>query len=283
MKTIILNSTNIVSGSNNSQFIYNFPAGGVNFQKEEIAVSNISIFYSWFNINSSLYNNNIFKYYWQGTPYTVTIPNGNYQISELNEYLQYIMIQNNHYLINSSGQYVYYLELQLNISQYAVQFNAFPIPTSLPSGWTAPSGWSGYPVTTETPQIEILSTNNFKDIIGFNAGIYPNPVQSTNYSKLSDYSPQVSPISSMVMECNLINNNLSIPSKLLYAFTVQNVSFGEVLNISVPEYSWNDISDGWYNSLQLEFKDQNLRNVQIKDNQIVILLVIKKKNELSIR
>lgn len=279
MKTIILNSTNIVPGSQNSQFYYNFPGGGVHFQKDEIAVSNISIFYSWFNINSTLYNNNVFQYYWQGVPFTVTIPTGNYQISQLNDYLQFVMIQNNHYLINAVGKYVYYLELQLNISQYAIQFNAFPIPTSLPSGWSEPVGWSGYPVTEETPQIEILSTNNFKDIIGFNSGIYPNPVQSANYSKLSDNSPQVSPISSMVMECNLINNSLAIPSKLLYAFTVQNVSFGEVLNISVPEYSWNDISDGWYNSLQIQFKDQNLRDVQIKDNQIVILLVIKKKTE----
>ena len=76
MKTIILNSTNIVPNSGNSNFIYNFPAGGTQFKNDEIALSNISMYYSWFNINQALYNNNVFNYIWLGTTYVVTIPDG---------------------------------------------------------------------------------------------------------------------------------------------------------------------------------------------------------------
>ena len=282
MKTIILNSTNIVPNSGNSNFIYNFPAGGTQFKNDEIALSNISMYYSWFNINQALYNNNVFNYIWLGTTYVVTIPDGNYQIKELNDYLQWVMIQNGHYLVDGGGNYVYYLELILNVSRYAVEFIASPIPTALPSGWSNPAGLV-FPATATTPQIQILSTNNFYKIIGFNAGTYPTPTQSTIYSKLSDTAPQVSPINSIIMECNLINNNLALPSKLLYSFTIQNVAFGDVLNISVPEFSWNDIADGFYDRIQIELKDQNLNSIQINDSQIVILLCIKKKSEIAIK
>jgi hypothetical protein len=281
MRTLILNSTNIIAGSNNTQLTYNFPAGSVQFKDDEIAVSSLSIFYSWFNINSSLYNNATYVYKWLGVSYTVTMPDGNYSVSELNTYLQNVMITNGHYLVNASSQNVYYLEWILNPTYYAVQLNSYPIPTALPVGWSNPAGVV-FPAVAETPQIQILSTNNFKDIVGFNAGTYPSPVQATNYSKLSDNAPQVSPVNSVVMECNLINNPYSTPSKLIYSFVVPNtVVFGEVISVQPPEFVFNDIQDGFYNSISITFKDQNLRNMIIQDPQMVLLLTIKKKKEVS--
>jgi hypothetical protein len=281
MRTIILNSTNLVAGSNNSALTYLFPAGAVEFKNDLIAVSSISMFYSWFNINAQLYNNNKYNYIWRGVSYTVTMPNGNYSVAELNTYLQNVMIANGHYLVNSASQNVYYLEWILNTSYYAVQLNSYPIPTALPSGWTNPAGLT-FPAVAETPQIQILSTNNFKDIVGFNAGTYPNPVQATVYSKLSDNAPQVSPISSIILECDLINNPYSTPSKLIYSFAVPNsVSFGENIAIQPPEFVFNEIQNGFYNQLTLTFRDQQLRTMVIQDPQMVILLTIKKKEQVS--
>jgi hypothetical protein len=208
------------------------------------------------------------------------MPNGNYSVAELNTYLQNTMIANGHYLVNGSSQNVYYLEWILNTTYYSVQLNAFPIPIALPVGWTNPAGIV-FPAVAETPQIQILSTNNFKDIVGFNAGTFPSPVQSTNYSKLSDNAPQVSPVQSVVMECSLINNPYSTSSKLIYSWAVPNVSFGEVIQIQPPEFIFNEIQDGFYNSITVTFKDQNLRNMIIQDPQIVLLLTIKKKFEES--
>jgi hypothetical protein len=281
MRTIILNSTNLVAGSNNSALTYLFPAGAVEFKNDLIAVSSISMFYSWFNINAQLYNNNKYNYIWRGVSYTVTMPNGNYSVAELNTYLQNVMIANGHYLVNSASQNVYYLEWILNTSYYAVQLNSYPIPTALPSGWTNPAGLT-FPAVAETPQIQILSTNNFKDIVGFNAGTYPNPVQATVYSKLSDNAPQVSPISSIILECDLINNPYSTPSKLIYSFAVPNsVSFGENIAIQPPEFVFNEIQNGFYNQLTLTFRDQQLRTMVIQDPQMVILLTIKKKEQVN--
>jgi hypothetical protein len=283
MKTIILNSSNIDAGSNNTQLTYKFPVGGVAFKDEEIAVSQLSIYYSWFNINASLYNNNSYTYTWiDGTTHTITMPDGFYTVSTLNFYLQDQMLQNLHYYTDSGGDIVYFLEWEINVSRYGVQLNAYPVPTPATAtslGYTLPAGatWGALPLVASTPQLTILATNNFKDIVGFNAGTYPPVVQSTNYSKLSDYIPQVSPVNSIVMTCNLINNPLSNPSKLLYSFTPANASFGELITIQPPEYTWNEISNGYYTQITINMLDQNLNPIQILDPQMVILLSIKKK------
>ena len=90
--------------------IYRFP-NSVQFQNNHIAVSSVSMYYSWFNISATL-NNNKFYYTWYnaagiisvgGNPYfTVTVPDGLYEVSQLNSLLQFNMINNGTYLINTT-------------------------------------------------------------------------------------------------------------------------------------------------------------------------------------
>ncbi len=112
MNTIILNSSNVVLGTNNSTLTYNFP-NSITFDNHEIAVHSINMYYSWCNISSAL-GNNTFSYVWYNgsTPSTITIviPDGLWEISDLNNFLQYQFIQNGDYLINATGKNVYYAE-----------------------------------------------------------------------------------------------------------------------------------------------------------------------------
>ena len=287
MRTLIISGSDLVPNDFfNNKYSYQFPVGSVSFKDDQIAVSSVQIFYSWFNISSattgSRYNNNSFQYVWYdnagSTTYTVTIPDGYYTIETLNAYFQSVMISNGHYLRNSSGQNVYYLELTENPTYYAVQFNSFAIPTALPAGYSNPAAIT-FPAVATTPQIIISSTNNFQDIIGFNPGTYPNPVQSTTYSKISDFTPQVSPVSSVVMTCSLLQNRYAIPNTLLYSFTASGTSFGDLINEKPPELSFNDIADGAYNSIEISFLDQDLRDIKINDTQLIVLLVIRNKYE----
>lgn len=288
MRTIIISGTDLIPNDYyGNKFRYDFPVGSVSFKDDQIAVSSVQMYYSWFSITSSTtgsrYNNNIFQYYWydntgQIGPFTITIPDGYYSVATLNAYLQSRMVANNHYLVDSFGDYVYYLELVENPSAYAVQFNSFPIPTALPALWTNPGGMT-FPAVASTPQLVVLSTNNFKDIIGFNAGTYPTITQATNYSKISDYTPQVSPVSSVVMTCSLVQNRYAIPNTLIYSFTPAGTSFGDIINVQPSELSFNDISDTTVNSIEITFLDQNLRDIKLNDTQLVILLVIKNKYE----
>ena len=90
--TLLLNSSNVV-GSNNNTFQYNFISGSFKIPEgSEIAISQATIPYSWYNITSN-YNNNTFGIRWVTTgasTQTFTLPDGFYTVSDLNAYIQQI-------------------------------------------------------------------------------------------------------------------------------------------------------------------------------------------------
>lgn len=280
MRTIVLNNLNVVSGTNNSRYLYKFP-NSVNFKDHQIAVSAVNMYYSWFSITSSI-GNNSFQYVWYNnggaTTKTITIPDGFYSVADLNAYLQSQMVANGHYLLDSLGDYVYYLEFVINASTYSVQLNSYAIPTALPTGYTNPASIT-FPATATTPQVIIASTNTFKDIIGFDAGTYPDPVQTTTYSKTSDYTPQVSPTQSVVLSCSLLNNPYANPNTILYSFAPTGTTFGSLISSVPNELIFVDIQEGVYPDFFIEFWDQNFQKLTIQDNNVVIMLVIRKKGE----
>lgn len=290
MRTIIINGNNVVPNSLNDTYTYRFPNGAVNFSNDQISVASISMYFSWFNITSattsSQYNNNIFQYTWYNnagaTTYTVTIPDGYYEINDLNSFLQYTLVQAGQYLVDAAGDFVYYLEFVVNPTYYGTQVNAYPIPTALPMGWTNPAGMT-FPVVASTPQLTVLSTNNFGTVIGFNPGTYPPAPQTVNYSALSQNAPQISPVNSLIMTCNVLDNPYSNPKTLLYSFNPAGTPFGALINIQVPQFAFVDIYDGQYTDLTIQFFDQNLNRIYINDSNIVVLLVIGKKEQYILK
>lgn len=275
---LVINGSNYVSSSA-STFRYSFPVGAVKFENAKVAVGSINIFKSWRNITSS-YNNNsysiIFPTSTGTTTITITMPDGFYEIADINTYLQQIFVQHGLYLINSSGQYVYYAEFTTNSNYYSVQFNAYPVPTSLPTGYTAPSNWPGYPTTSTTPQLVVPSTS-FQKIIGFNAGTYPSPTQSTTYSKLSDFTPQVSPIQSLTLTCNLLNNKYSNPRTVLYNFSGSSATYGSLISTQPYFPQFCNVQDGLYPYIEISFVDQNFNPITLLDTNLTVLLLIDQK------
>lgn len=281
---IVINNSNVVSNSNNSIYRYNFPQGSVKFENSKVAVSSVSIYYSWYNI-SSVNSNNVYQYVWyyngSSTTFTITMPDGFYDISGINAYLQSQMIANGTYLVDANGNYVYYLEFVANATYYSIQFNSFPIPTSLPTGYSNPGGLT-FPVTTTTPQI-IISATNFRNNIGFNAGTYPNPVQTTTYSKLSDFTPQITAVESILLSCSLLNNKYSNPSTVLYSFSPAGTGFGSVIQSNPTFQSYISVQDGNYASFDIQFLDQNFNRLVLQDNNLTVILLIGREDIVAIK
>jgi hypothetical protein len=294
MKTLILNQTNVVAGSNNTILEYNFPAGGIQLEQgQQVALASITMYNSTPNI-SSVYVNDSFSYTWvNGTTYPVNIVAGFYEISDLNNYLHQTQLNNGHYLYqNSTGNFVWFLTMAVNASTYKIDLityrmntTLFPIGTGTtdyryPGPTTTPPGAWSNPGTQAYPQF-VIPSNGFRYIVGFEAGSYPSSTTIPTVANITTSStliPQVSPLSAYTVKCNLVNNTYSIPNSLLYSFPPSS-TFGSQFIVSPNQYSFIDVMPGYYNIFRVEFTDQNNRPVIILDPNITVLIIIKGKDE----
>ena len=284
--TLVLNSANAY-GSQNNTFKYDFIQGNFNIPPDsEVMVANVQIPYSFYNITQA-YNNNSFQFSFptSSTTYTtstITIPDGFYTTTSLNYYFQQWMISNGYYLVNGAGQNVYYFTIQYNSYQYGNQILAYKVPTSLPSGYSYPTGYtistifggSGFPTVSRTPYITILS-NNFGTFLGYTAGTFPSAGSTVNYSGNSPITPVGSTVNSIIVRCSLVDNKVSVPMDILDSFTIGDVGFGQNINYSPQVSKWVKLSSGSFSNFFITFCDQNLNNLAALDNNIMITLLFR--------
>ena len=313
--TIVFSQNNIVPSSlnkGNNQLAYQFP-NSVSFPNHEIAVQNISMYYSWVNINASTLGNNTFYYLWNvgsvSTPVPVVLPDGLYEISTINKYLQFIMIANGHYLKdNTNSVNVYFAEFLVNTQSYGVQINCFPIPSAFLVGastnvtylgvsYSTPSNWTN-PGTIFTPTITMcnpvtLVYTNFYKVVGFpalwssfntNGGspyTYTVNSSTTATSQNSTTAPQVQPNPTLFFAISNIDNKYSNPSTIVYQMNAD-VAFGQLISITPPQFAFNKLLPGTYNGLRLSILGTNFQPIDILDPAMTITMVIKDRKDLSL-
>ena len=313
--TIVLTQNNIAPAAvnnGNNQFVYQFP-NSISFPNHEIAVQNISMYYSWANINSTSLHNNTFYYTWgvagNAPPYSaqfaVVIPNGLYEISTINHFLQYTMIQNGHYLVDTAtGNYVYFMEMVISPSNYTVQINTFPVPViaagpTAPAGYTLGSGWS-YVGPSFVPTVCMANPNitggaagalhpytDFYKIVGLNpttttnGGLYTISTSLVTTSTNSVIAPQVQPNPTLFLAISNIDNKYSNPSTIVYQLSAD-VGFGQLINITPAQFAYNKLLPGTYNGLRLQLLGTNFQPIDILDPAITITLVIRDRKDVSL-
>ena len=134
---LVLNSNNVVTGTNNNTYKYNFIGNSLTLLDDaEICVSSIQIPYSWYNVSKAYGNTKIQLIFPNATtgitPYSITLAEGFYQVVDLNAAIQQFCINNGLYLINSLGQNVFYLTLLLNVSSLLTT-----VPRNLPKNFVS--------------------------------------------------------------------------------------------------------------------------------------------------
>jgi len=272
--TLVLNSTNVTSSSTNTTFKYNFINGGFQLKNMEMCVSSITLPYSFYNV-SSYYNNRTFSLIFPTaattTTISVTLPEGFYTVTDINSYIQQICLDNGAYLIDSTGNYVYYQQLVYNSTYYSVQLLLYPVPTTLPTGYSyATAGSSGsiytsaikLPTTAYTPQFVLASTGSIATIIGFASGTtYPSAQSTANQSILSTLTPVGSTVNSIIMQCSLVNNPITFPSDILDSMPIKETSFGSNITYDPSFEKHISLSFGTFNNFTFSFRDQNLNEI----------------------
>jgi hypothetical protein len=290
-------------GTGNNQLVYTFP-NSVSFPNHLIAVQSVNMYYSWANINVSPLNNYQFSFTWTSagvlTTYTLSVPDGLYEVADLNYFLQYEMRKRGMYLINAGGQPVYYAEFIVNPNRYSVQINTFPVPTNASftfaagvwtgnagtayAGWTSPvadiagglATFAGFPSAAITPVITLIG--NFAALFGYVAGYATTTSATLNLSFNSSTSPNIQPNSSLYLSISNISNKYANPSSIIYNVT-PNVGFGEQIQERPPEFGWNKLLEGTYNQLRVQLLGHNFAPVQVLDPNMTIVLVIKEDME----
>ena len=281
--TLILNSQNII-GFNNNTFQYRFKNNGFTIPSgSEISVSSIQIPYSWYNV-SSFYQNQNFRILWpvtdasQYTVFNIKLDEGFYTVNDIQNFIEQQCITNNLYLINANGDYVYFINLSYNLSAYKIQLIVNPVPIATPVGFTKPPLFPAYPTNVggRTPRFEVLD-DLFGRLLGFNVGIYPATTPVTaSYDRLSDYTPLGSNVNSLIVRCNVISNDVSMPSDILDSFGIPTgSSFGSNIVYEPSFQKWVTIREGTYSNMNITIQDQSFTDIKILDPNTVITLIVR--------
>ena len=297
--TLVLNSTNIVPDGYNNKLVYNFP-NSVSFPNHEIAIQSINMYYSWENINGSSLNNNTFWFRFPTadgvyTQIAIVIPDGLYEISSINSYLQWVCIGYGWYLTNSSGVNIYFAEFVINPSNYAVQLNTYPVLTLVSAqalSYIIPTGYPNLTASNNLPQVSMFDFNlgsssatRFIDIVGFPA-TFISPITTTNatgnYSFVSPIAPQVQPNPILYLAVSNIENKYASPSSIIGTVT-PSVAFGDLITEVPPQFAYNKLLSGTYNGIRLSLLGSNGGQIPILDPNITIVLVIRDKADSGLK
>ena len=161
--------------------------------EKTIALSNLSIYYTWKNIKSS-YNNNKFKISAPTWNDKFELPDGSYTASDIQDYFEYILKKHG---VNTDKPSV---QINLNKIQNRVTFKIR-------------NGYSYELLMPETMKL-LRSTEN-----------------KITKNKNSDNVPHLEITEVMLVHCNIANKDYQQDSRVLYTF-VPNKPFGSLLQIS---------------------------------------------------
>ena len=181
-----------------NKIIYNF-TDKLNLKNpnKNIALANLSIYYTWKNVKSD-YNNNKFKISAPTWNDTFEVPDGSYSIAALQNYFKYI-IKKHETITNVSLVLIYVNEINNRI--------VFKIK-------------SGY-------KLELLSKETMRLL-----GSTSNRIDK---DKNSELVPKLGSVDLVLVHCNEVNNSYQQASKVLFTF-VPNKKYGQLITVSTHSF-----------------------------------------------
>ena len=203
--------------------------------QKSVALSNLSIYYTWENIKSS-YNNNKFKISAPTWSDEFELPDGSYSISDIQDYFEFILKKHSENVDNPL------IKIYVNKIENRVTFKI-------------KKGYYLELLTTET--MKLLGTTESKTTKGKNG---------ENVSHLET-------VELVLIPCHLVNNSYQQSSRILYTF-VPNKPFGSLLEISPPNHIFLKTFNSEFQEIKVWFTDQTSKPLQVED-KINLTMIIK--------
>ena len=204
--------------------------------KKTIALSNLSIYYTWKNIKSS-YNNNKFKICVPTQTDEFELPDGQYSVSDTQDYFEYILKKRGDDIDKPSVQ------IYENKIENRVRFKI-------------KNGYSLELLKLLKKTIKLLGSDE-NEII----------------KDKSENVPHLEITEVVLVHCNIANNDYQQDSRVLYTFD-PNKPFGSLLEISPTNHIFLKTFNSEYDEIIVWFTDQNSQLLEIED-RINLTMIVK--------
>lgn len=237
-----------------------------------------TIYNSFYNVTSS-YGNNTYGIKMPGWSsfHTFTIPDGFYDISALSQLIQFQMMESGLFLTQTTtGKMTTFLELQENVSAYGCTLIMWAIPTSAKAqseGYTMPAGgqlaWT-FPTTATTCQIQLCS--GLQTLLGLTqATTYPLTPENDNYTANSISTPKISPVSSIMVCCSIVNNGIMPVNTFLCQIPVD-AAYGNTIKFLNSMDDQVQCIKGDRSEIMLQLLDQDWNPLMCNDREVAFTI-----------
>ena len=218
MDTIFMNSKNSRSSDYHVLVLKLTDKLDLKRGQKSVALSNLSIYYTWKNIKSSC-NNNKFKISTPTCSDTFDLPDGSYSVADIQDYFEYILKKRSENVDNPPIR-IYVKKIENRIT--------FKIKT-------------GHYLELLTPEtMKLLGGTEIK----------------TTKDKNGKQVPHLEVVELVIVHCNIINNNYQQDSRILYTL-FPNKSFGSLLEISPPNHIFLKTFNFEFQEIKVWFTDQS--------------------------
>ena len=193
METFFMNSNNIKT-SEPYKFTYDLiDKLDLKNPNKNMVLANLSTYYTWKNVKST-YDNNKFKISALTWNTTFDLPDGSYNISEIQDYIEYTIKK--HETIGENAPILIYANTINNRIVFKIK--------------------TGY-------KVELLSKETMK-LLG-------STKDTTDADKNSENVPKLENVDLVLVHCNLVNNSYQQHSRVLFTF-VPTKQYSQLISIS---------------------------------------------------
>lgn len=274
--TISVNSTHHTDGN---RFVYNLKSNVKFSRKDTVSIQEVSLYNSIFNITQRQ-GNNTFTLTWNAQPvtqHTITIPDSFLDIPDIANYIKTQCVLKGLYMTNSNGDIFTYINIVVNPSIYGTEITIQPLPDEterISKGLLIPAG-STWTLPTNPQTMQIAFSNSFGALFGMSAGTYPQTPQQTIYQRVNDKVPQIVKSTNILVGLSVIDNKYSTPNNILCSFPI-NQNFGSLVSYINANGTHTNCNDITVSELEITFYDQYFQPLDMIDNNINLLLNIRK-------
>ena len=244
MDTIFMNSENSTTSEYHVLVLKLTDKLDLRRGQKTVAVSNLSIYYTWKNVKS-LYNNNKFKISAPTWSEESELLDGSYSISDIQDYFEYILKKYSESVDNPS------VRTYINRIENRITFKIK----------------SGYYLELLTPEtMKLLGSTESK----------------TTKDKNGGNVPHLEVVELVLVHCNLVNNGYQQDSRILFTF-VPNKTFGSLLEISPTNHVFLKTFNSEFQEVKVWFTDQTSKPLELEDKINITLIIKQYKNTLFVK